>query len=307
MTVYFSLIKHILPIMAKFVCTDENFDTIVRLKYSQNNETIDLSNLDTSQCTSFMDSFNYMPYLKEIKGFDKIDTSHITNMQCMCTDCTLLVSLDLSKCDLSNVNAFTSMCEGCKSLTYLKFPNNLSCNVTKRKNNNCHDYHHDIDMSNMCNNCKSLRYVDLSGLILQDNITIDTNDAFNNCVSLIGITLSHNMTKWFHQCIVGCDERKQVFDQYAPYLQKQVQESQQNDIEECLKQIQILQQHIIEEQVKNANSRIFKQFKEQLTQEHNQQIKQFEKQLKVRDEEIANLNSKIQKIMNIFHGMSSML
>ena len=103
----------------KIVCDDDILRFIVRQRYSQNHEVIDVSDLDVSKCSNIVSLFLNMCDLKEIKGLNTWDTKNITDMSGMFMGCHSLISIDLSGLNLSNVKHVNSMCSGCYSLMYV--------------------------------------------------------------------------------------------------------------------------------------------------------------------------------------------
>lgn len=65
--------------------------------------------------------------IKTVKFSDSLDTSNVTDMGGMFTQCEALTDIDISKFDTSNVTNMNSMFSGCSSLTEL----NLSSFDTK--------------------------------------------------------------------------------------------------------------------------------------------------------------------------------
>ena len=111
---------------------------------------IDLSNYDTSEITDMSSMFSDCTSLVslDLGGFD---TSRVTDMNCMFFDCTSLVSLDLSgfDTDTSQVTDMNCMFDGCGSLKSLDLSGFDTSRVT--------------DMINMFYGCSSLNSLDLSG------------------------------------------------------------------------------------------------------------------------------------------------
>ena len=96
-------------------------------------ESIDLSNLDTSNVTdmSFMFSECRKLFTLDLSNFD---TSNVTSMQQMFCYCESLTSLDLSNFNTSNVTNMTVMFLGCSSLTSLDLSNFDTSKVTDSLN-----------------------------------------------------------------------------------------------------------------------------------------------------------------------------
>ena len=139
-----------------------------------------LANLDT-----------WVNILTTIEGLEYVDTSRVTNMMGMFSDCSLLTSLNLSGFDTSQVTNMTAMFSGCNLLTSL----NLSeFNTSQVK-----------DMSGIFSNCGSLTSLDLSEFNTSQVTTMGS--MFNECSGLTSLDLSHldtsqvtNMRDMFYSC-----------------------------------------------------------------------------------------------------------
>ena len=111
-------------------------------------------------------------------SFKGRNTSKVTDMSLMFSDCSGLTSLDVSSFDTSNVTNMGFMFYGCRSLTSLNLSNFDTTNVT--------------DMHSMFANCGGLTSLDLSGWVISD--ATNTNDMFSGCGELNKIKM------------VGCSE-----------------------------------------------------------------------------------------------------
>ena len=154
----------------KILCDNDTLKFIVRYRYSQNHEVVDVSDLDTSKCSSMEDLFTSMDEMREIRGLNKLDTSRIKNMSNMFSNCDALTSVDLSGLNLSNVTDMSYMFNFCQSLTSINLSGLNLSNVT--------------DMNCMFCGCVSLTSIDLSGLNLSKNSKIDMTRIFDECYSL---------------------------------------------------------------------------------------------------------------------------
>lgn len=92
--------------------------------------SVDLSNLDTSQVTSMECTF-FNCYVQTIVGMDGFNTSNLTTMQDMFNGCSNLTSLDLSSFDTRLVTNTERMFYFCRALqTILASPNFVVSQVT---------------------------------------------------------------------------------------------------------------------------------------------------------------------------------
>ena len=87
-----------------------------------------LDNWSNSAPTSI--SFGNKSNLKSIKKLKGLDTSNVTDMSMMFSDCSSITSLDLSNFNTSIVTDMSNMFNGCSSLTSLDISNFNTSNVT---------------------------------------------------------------------------------------------------------------------------------------------------------------------------------
>ena len=125
-------------------------------------------------------------------GAESIDTSLMTNMSYMFSNCTSLQSVDVSNWDTSNVTNMGSMFYSCTSLQSLDVSNWDTSNVT--------------NMSSMFSNYTSLQSVDVSNWDTS-NVT-NMSYMFSNCTSLQSVDVSNwdtsNVTNMYYM-FSGCD------------------------------------------------------------------------------------------------------
>lgn len=154
----------------------------------------DLSGINVSNITNLSELFNQA--LSQISTPIKLDlrdwdTSSVTDMGCMFSDCESLKELDLSGWDTSKVTDMWGMFDGCKQLKELNISGWDTSKVT--------------DMWSMFNDCESLEELDLSDW----NTSRVTNMSFmfNGCKSLEKLNLSGwntsrvtNMQYMFNKC-----------------------------------------------------------------------------------------------------------
>lgn len=81
-------------------------------------ESVNLSNIDTSNCIKMNSMFVGLQVLTEL-DLSKFDTSKVINMMGMFQNCRKLAALDLSNFDTSNVQYMGSMFKDCFALTEL--------------------------------------------------------------------------------------------------------------------------------------------------------------------------------------------
>ena len=112
--------------------------------------------------------------LTTITNLEYLNTSQVTNMQYMFSNCESLETLDLSTFNTENVTNMSNMFYYCKSLKSL----NLSSFNTSKVNY----------MGSMFSNCKSLTALDLSSFNSKE--ILNTSCMFTSCIALKTIDLS---------------------------------------------------------------------------------------------------------------------
>ena len=154
---------------------------------------------------------------------DKLDTSKVTNAECMFYSCSLLKSLDLRGLDTSNVTSMSGMFTGCSSLELLDLTGiNTSkvmeigwmfndCRSLKYLNLNSFDTSKVTNMEKLFSDCSSLEVLDLSNF----DVSKVTNmyGMFWNCNSLKSLDLSGFNTSNVDNMIYmfdGCDSLKKI-------------------------------------------------------------------------------------------------
>ena len=170
---------------------------------------IGLNNLDTSKVTDMSSMFSDCNSLEEL-DLSSFDTSKVTDMKCMFKDCNSLEELDLSSFNTGKVTDMSSMFSDCNSLEELDLSNFNTGKVT--------------DMGYMFSNCNSLEELDLS--------SFDTSEVtymkcmFKDCNSLEELDLSSfntknvtNMRGMFLNCHIDFPEsqfnKEEVLDIFA--------------------------------------------------------------------------------------------
>lgn len=118
--------------------------------------------------------FSGFKVLTTITHLEYLNTSQVTNMQCMFQDCESLEALDLSTFNTENVTNMYGMFQFCKSLKSL---NLSSFNTSKVK-----------QMEYMFQNCESLTALDLSRFNTEN--VKNYEHMFHSCKSLTALDLS---------------------------------------------------------------------------------------------------------------------
>ena len=124
--------------------------------------------------TSCHSWFNGMQDLTSISGLNYLNTSQVTDMVAMFTNCWSLTSLDLSGFNTVNVTDMSFMFYGCYDLNNINLSSFNTNNVT--------------NMSNMFYDCQELESLDVNGFNTA-NVT-DMGYMFNGCSKLSSLDLS---------------------------------------------------------------------------------------------------------------------
>jgi len=133
---------------------------------------VDLSQFDSSSCSSMANFFNKCSKLTSIKLGDNYDTSNVHTMNSMFNGCSKLTSIDICKFDTSKVTDMSSMFLD-SGIVYLDMTCLNTASVTT--------------MNQLFCNCKSLLSVDLSNL--QTSKVTDIGSMFQGCSSIISVQL----------------------------------------------------------------------------------------------------------------------
>ncbi|MBR5053655.1 MAG: BspA family leucine-rich repeat surface protein [Bacteroidaceae bacterium] len=135
--------------------------------------------------------FYHMKKLVTIAGIEYLNTSEVTDMAVMFTNCESLTSLDLSSFNTAKVTDMRYMFYGCTALTSLDLSKFNTSNVT--------------NMSYMFNGCTALTSLDLSSFNTANVTTMEY--MFSFCEALQSLDLSSfntasvtNMTSMFRAC-----------------------------------------------------------------------------------------------------------
>ncbi|WP_254795203.1 BspA family leucine-rich repeat surface protein, partial [Xylanibacter ruminicola] len=147
-----------------------------------------------ANCTSLTSTANWFDdcvNLATIQGIENLKTTNVTDMHFMFSDCSSLISLDLSGFDMSNVSSTLFMFQGCRSLQNVIMTN---WDTSSLKN-----------MNGMFEDCATLTSVDISGFNTS-NVEF-MQDVFAGCdnlrtINLTGIITSEVTTMWglFRHC-----------------------------------------------------------------------------------------------------------
>ena len=154
---------------------------------------------DTSNVTNMSEMFSDCESLTQldVSGFD---TAEVTNMNSMFPGCSSLTGLDVSGFDTANVTNMGSMFGGCSKLTKLDVSGFDTANVTDMGWMFCgcsslteldvsgFDTANVTDMHAMFEHCSSLTELDVSGFDTS-NVT-DMNSMFSGCSSLTELDVS---------------------------------------------------------------------------------------------------------------------
>ena len=129
------------PIFAPIDCRHifDNFRKLIQINFN--------NNFNTSKVTNMSDMFSECSSLSSL-NLSNFNTTNVTKMNSMFSSCSSLITLDLSSFNTSNVTDMSGMFSNCRFLTSLDLSNFNTTNVT--------------NMSGMFNSCTSLMTLDLS-------------------------------------------------------------------------------------------------------------------------------------------------
>ena len=158
------------------------------LCFNPESKDLDVSNLNTSNMTNMGYMFSDCKSLTEL-DLSKWDTSNVINMNDMFSGCYALKTVDVSKFDTSNVTDMSNMFADCYELTALDISNWDTSKVT--------------DMSYMFYNCRSLTtikgVIDMKSCILYDHM-------FDGCDNLIGVKIKNPPADFEIKCGIRKDQ-----------------------------------------------------------------------------------------------------
>ena len=139
----------------------------------ENFESIDLTNVDSSNVTSMSEMFSWCYNLRSI-NWGGIDTSNVTDMSEMFSDSSSLTELDLSGFNTSNVTNMNSMFYGCNGLQTLDLNGFDTTKVT--------------DMGHMFELCTSLGELDLSSFDTSNVTDMEEMFSYDRALTLLKIS-----------------------------------------------------------------------------------------------------------------------
>ena len=143
---------------------------------TDNNELYELTFISEDDIYTNKNSqylFNYLTNLKTIE-FDNFDTSQVTSMESMFSECSALTTLDVSKFDTSQVTSMSYMFSNCNALTTLDVSKFDTSKVTS--------------MESMFSECSALTTLDVSKF--DTSQVTSMNYMFYKCSSLTSLDLS---------------------------------------------------------------------------------------------------------------------
>ena len=156
----------------------------------RNLTSIEFNNFNTSNVTKMNGMFSDCSALTSL-DVSNFDTSNVTDMSSMFMYCSSLTDLDISKFNTSNVTTMQSMFYNCEKITDLDVSNFDTSNVT--------------NMTTVFSGCKALTSLDVSNFNTSKVKTMES--MFYNCSSLTTLDVSNfdtsNVTKMkgmFNSC-----------------------------------------------------------------------------------------------------------
>ena len=165
--------------------------------------------------TSCYNWFDDCVYLTTIEGIEYLNTTNVTNMSWMFSECSALTTLDVSNFDTKNVMEMSYMFGSCTKLKTLDVSSfntqNVTdmnwmfsyCSVLTTLDLSNFDTKNVTDMSGMFSNCSALTTLDLSSFETQ-NVT-DMSRMFKSCSALTTIYASDKFVT------TACEENENMF------------------------------------------------------------------------------------------------
>lgn len=154
-------------------------------------ESIDLSNLDSSNVTSLMEFASLNTKLNTIIFGENFNTQNVETMKNMFNGCTALNNIDLSKFNTSKVTDMGTMFKGCTALDEI--------DVSKFDTSAC------TTINGMFSGCSKLEEIDVSKFVT--NKCVSFNAMFDGCSNLLSVDVSNfdtkfvtNLSKMFNGC-----------------------------------------------------------------------------------------------------------
>ena len=169
-------------------------------EFSKLTEIENLNLLDTSNVTSMYQMFSECSSLTSL-DVSKFDTSKVTSMYQMFHKCSSLISLDVSKFDTLKVTNMSEMFWGCRSLTSLDLSNFNTSNVTDMTlmfrecesilelNVDSFDTSQVTNMTRMFSFCTKIKNLDVSNF--DTSKVTDMAGMFSNCSNLTSLDVSN--------------------------------------------------------------------------------------------------------------------
>lgn len=155
----------------KIIC-NSNITNMSSLYYSNKSKSIDVSGLNTSKVTNMREMFSECYYITSL-NLSNFNTNNVKSMYKLFYNCSSLTSLDVSNFDTTNVTTMYGMFFNCNILTSLDLSNFNTTNLT--------------NISYMFQNCSSLTSLNLSNFDTSkiNNMTF----AFGGCKKLSNLDI----------------------------------------------------------------------------------------------------------------------
>ena len=176
-----------------------NADCSMMFYYKSQLQSIDFTNLDTSNVTNMSRMFEYCTKLNNL-NWGNFNTSNVTNMSYMFRRCDSFAALNLSSFDTSNVEDMSYMFTDCRKLSSVNTSNFNTSNVTNMAGMFSYSYtlksldlsHFNTSnvesMESMFDGCSSLKSLNLSSFDTSNLVYVTT--MFSNCSALEGLDLT---------------------------------------------------------------------------------------------------------------------
>lgn len=193
------------PFRYKHVITSIAFEGSVKLNNGgyyfeglENLETVDLSGLDTSECTQLTGMFCYCTSLSEV-DLSALNTEKCEDLSGMFGSCESLTEVDLSVIDTSHVKSFYQLFRGCENLTTVNLEGVdtssavmfesmfLGCHSLTSLDVSGFDVSSVTNFATMFSGCEKLEHIDVSNFDTSSALTFA--GMFQGCKSLTSLQL----------------------------------------------------------------------------------------------------------------------
>ena len=173
LTFYYDDMHRSRPGMSYDLNTNDNYPGWYNVSNSNVTKVVFDPSFAGARPTTTYSWFSYMRYLSSIEGMSYLNTSEVTNMAWMFSDCFSLKDIDLSHFNTAKVTDMARMFSGCEKLTSLDLTHFNTSKVTSMSH-----------MFSFSTNLQTIYVVD--GWNMEAVTVTSSSNMFYNCKSLVG-------------------------------------------------------------------------------------------------------------------------